>query len=206
MAKIYVGNLSWEAQTADLQEQFEYFGKIVDCIVMTQRDTGRSRGFGLVTFEDVQSAETAVQESDGQEFMGRPMKVKIDGGKPEGGGKGKGKGGGYGGFDDAPPQEKAADGKLFVGNLSWSTTSENLQEHFQGFGSIVDCVVMTEGDSGRSRGFGYVTFADQSSADAAIEGTDGFEFMDRPLRVNAATGKGGKGKGGKGGKGGGGFF
>lgn len=50
--------------------------------------------------------------------------------------------------------------KLFVGGLSWETTHDNLQRFFQRFGEVIDCVVMKNNDSGRSRGFGFVTFAD----------------------------------------------
>ncbi|GAA6017078.1 hypothetical protein JCM10207_001478 [Rhodosporidiobolus poonsookiae] len=58
---------------------------------------------------------------------------------------------------------------FYGGNLSWGTNNDTLRDAFQQFGQIVDCIVMTEPGTGRSRGFGFVTFADQSSADNAIQ-------------------------------------
>ncbi|BGP18020.1 hypothetical protein JCM10213v2_006070 [Rhodosporidiobolus nylandii] len=59
--------------------------------------------------------------------------------------------------------------KIYCGNLSWGTNNDSLREAFSQFGQIVDCIVMTEPGTGRSRGFGFVTFADQSAADNAIQ-------------------------------------
>lgn len=59
-------------------------------------------------------------------------------------------------------------GKLFVGGLSWETTQENLQRYFSRYGEVIDCVVMKNSDTGRSRGFGFVTFADPDNVDRAL--------------------------------------
>ncbi|BGP01674.1 RRM domain-containing protein [Rhodotorula toruloides] len=59
--------------------------------------------------------------------------------------------------------------KIYCGNLSWGTNSDSLRDAFSQFGQVVDCIVMTEPGTGRSRGFGFVTFADQAAADAAIQ-------------------------------------
>jgi len=76
--------------------------------------------------------------------------------------------------------------KLFVGNLSWGTTDEGLRAAFESFGEIIEAKVITERDTGRSRGFGFVTFANDGDADQAMEQMNGAELDGRPLRVNEA--------------------
>lgn len=59
--------------------------------------------------------------------------------------------------------------KLFVGGLSWETTQENLQRFFQRYGEVIDCVVMKNNESGRSRGFGFVTFSDPLNVNIVLQ-------------------------------------
>jgi len=93
-AKVYVGNLSWNTNDDTLREAFSAYGQILDSIVMRDRETGRSRGFGFVTFGTSSEAETAIQGLNEQELDGRRIKVNMANARPSGGGGG---GGGYGG-------------------------------------------------------------------------------------------------------------
>lgn len=77
--------------------------------------------------------------------------------------------------------------KLFIGNLSWGTRDESLREAFEAFGEVVEAKVITERDTGRSRGFGFVTFANDADAEKATEGMNGADLDGRPLRVNEAN-------------------
>ena len=76
--------------------------------------------------------------------------------------------------------------KLFVGNLSWGTSDASLQAAFESFGEVVEAKVITERDTGRSRGFGFVTFAEDGAADEAMEQMNGAELDGREIRVNEA--------------------
>ena len=76
--------------------------------------------------------------------------------------------------------------KLYVGNISWDASDQDLQDHFSQFGTVEEAIIITDRMSGRSKGFGFVTFAEDSAADAAIEGTHGKDWMGRPLTVNEA--------------------
>ncbi|MEM1418803.1 MAG: RNA-binding protein [Myxococcota bacterium] len=97
--------------------------------------------------------------------------------------------------------------KLFVGGLSWNTTDSGLLQAFEVHGEVLEAKVITDRDTGRSRGFGFVTFASAEDADRATEAMDGATLDGRSLRVNEATNKrGGGGGGGRGGRGGGGGF
>jgi RNA recognition motif-containing protein len=72
--KIYVGNLSWDATDADLNELFSQFGSVQSTAVISDRDTGRSRGFAFVEMDDA-DANTAIAELDGHELQGRALRV-----------------------------------------------------------------------------------------------------------------------------------
>lgn len=75
---------------------------------------------------------------------------------------------------------------IYIGNLSFSTTEEDLRNAFSEFGEVVSAKVITHRDSGRSRGFGFVEMSTDNEGKAAIEAMDGQEFMGRNLRVNEA--------------------
>ncbi|MDX2039533.1 MAG: RNA-binding protein [Isosphaeraceae bacterium] len=97
--------------------------------------------------------------------------------------------------------------RLYVGNLPYSATSENLQELFEQFGQVRSAQVLSDRETGRSRGFGFVEMDNDDEADAAIEQLDGNDFDGRRLTVNEAKPRtpGGGGGGGYGGGGGGGY-
>lgn len=101
--------------------------------------------------------------------------------------------------------------KLYVGNLSFSTNESELNELFSQAGEVESARIVTDRDTGRSRGFGFVEFADPAAAEAAIKKFNGYEVSGRPLTVNEARpqvprngGGGGHRGGGGGGRGGGG--
>jgi RNA recognition motif-containing protein len=97
--------------------------------------------------------------------------------------------------------------KLFVGGLSWNTDDHGLNAAFSRFGEVTDAKVITDRETGRSRGFGFVTFANSSDADEAIHQMQGTELDGRTLNVNEAQDRrdgGGGGGGGGGHRGGGG--
>jgi len=101
--------------------------------------------------------------------------------------------------------------RLYVGNLAYSVTSEDLQEMFEQYGQVRSAQVLSDRETGRSRGFGFVEMDNDADAEAAIEALDGNDAGGRRLTVNEAKprtpggGGGGYGGGGRGGYGGGGY-
>ena len=97
--------------------------------------------------------------------------------------------------------------KLYVGNLSYGTTDSDLQKMFEEFGTVESAQVITDRESGRSKGFGFVEMGSQQEAEAAIKALNGKEMDGRALTVNEAKpreDRGGRsGGGGRGGYGGG---
>lgn len=102
MSKLFIGGLAWHTDDSALRAKFEEFGQVEEAIVVKDRDTGRSRGFGFVRFSEEQNADTAAAQMNNVEFDGRTIRVdkaseRGAGGGGGGGGFGGGRGGGYGG-------------------------------------------------------------------------------------------------------------
>jgi len=150
--KLFLGGLDYSTTEDGLRNHFDKYGKLVDVVVMRFPDTKRSRGFGFITYSSAAEADAAFEE--------RPH--TIDTATIE--------------TKRATPREemnKAGGGgstethrKLFIGGLNYSTTDETLNEYFSKFGELVDCVVMKFRDTKRSRGFGFVTYAEIEQVDA----------------------------------------
>ncbi|KAI3706245.1 hypothetical protein L6452_23856 [Arctium lappa] len=77
--------------------------------------------------------------------------------------------------------------KLFIGGLSYQTDEHSLKEAFSGFGDVVEARVITDRESGRSRGFGFVSYTSDESAKEAMTSMDGQELNGRSIRVSLAT-------------------
>ena len=73
--KIYVGNLSFNLQEDNLSGEFEKFGTVSSCKIITDRDSGRSKGFGFVEMSSAQEAQDAISSLDGKDLDGRNLKV-----------------------------------------------------------------------------------------------------------------------------------
>ena len=93
--------------------------------------------------------------------------------------------------------------KLFVGGLSWDTTDDGLRQAFASYGEITEAKVITDRATGRSRGFGFVTFAQDEEAKAAMTKMDGTSLDGKTIKVNEAQEK--SPRPGGGGRPGGGF-
>ncbi len=86
--------------------------------------------------------------------------------------------------------------KLFVGSLAWATDSSGLQAAFERFGAIEEATVISDRETGRSRGFGFVTFTEEGPAQQAISEMNGSDLDGRPIVVNEAKEQAPRGGGG----------
>jgi RNA recognition motif-containing protein len=103
MKNIFVGNLDFAATESSIRSLFEHYGTVERVNLVTDRDTGRSRGFAFVEMTDTAEADRAISALDGADFEGRALKVNEARPKQPGGGGG---GGGRGGFGGAPRQRR----------------------------------------------------------------------------------------------------
>ena len=98
--RLFVGGLAWATTNDSLRSAFEKYGPVSDAVVVKDRETGRSRGFGFVTFEEEHDADEALKNMNDTELEGRTIRVDKAGERPSGGGGGGGfrSGGGGGGY------------------------------------------------------------------------------------------------------------
>lgn len=89
--------------------------------------------------------------------------------------------------------------KLFVGSLDWGVSDRDLEDLFAQYGEVLESKVILDRDTGRSRGFGFVTLAQPDQAEEALRELDGAEFKGRRIRVNEANERAPRGGGGGGG-------
>lgn len=195
--KVYVGNLPWNVDSAALAGLFQRAGNVEMVEVVYDKITGRSRGFGFVTMSSVKEVEAATRQFNGYELEGRQLRVNSgpppsrdespfrgsrDGGRD--GGRGGGGGGGYGGGRNLDNTNK-----VYVGNLAWSVDNLALETLFQEQGNVMEARVVYDRDSGRSKGFGFVTFGSADEVNSAIESLDGASVDGRNIRVTVAEAK-----------------
>ena len=185
-----------------MKEEFSQFGKVLDVFLPAERGTNRPRGFGFVTMEAREGADAAISKMDQVELDGRTIRVNES--RPKGGARPLGPGG-SGGFNASGKPEV----KLYVGNLSFDTQADQVRSIFEQYGQVKDCFMPTDRDSGKVRGFCFVTMP-SNVAEEACQKLNGHELDGRPLRVNEAqpkgaggSSRGGGGFGGDGGYGGG---
>jgi RNA recognition motif-containing protein len=109
--KLFVGGLSWGTDDNGLRTAFEEFGEVIDAKVVTDRETGRSRGFGFVTFASADQAREAIEQMNNAELDGRTLTVNEArdrndrGGERPRGSDRRGGGGGGGGYGDRPRRD-----------------------------------------------------------------------------------------------------
>jgi len=175
-----------------LREAFSEFGSVTDVFLPTDRDTGRQRGFGFVTFASRSDAQFAISKMEGAELDGRTIRVSESKPRGEGPASGSagGRGGGGGGFNSSNRPEV----KLYIGGLSFDSTEESVRSFFEQYGSVTDCFLPTDRDTGKLRGFAFVTMP-SADAETAVRKADGAELDGRNIKVNEAQPKGSSGGG-----------
>ncbi|KAL6559137.1 hypothetical protein OROHE_006506 [Orobanche hederae] len=195
--RLYVGNLPLTMTSAHLSEIFAKAGPVVSVEwdqeeykrkagewenlnnLICDRVTKRSRGFAFVTMGTVEEAKEAIQLFDGAQIGGRTIKVN---------------------FPEVPrPSEREVMSlkirssyqdfldspyTIYAGNLSWGLTSQGLREAFADQRGVISAKVVYDRDSGRSRGYGFITFSSAGEVEFALNSMNGVGVEGRPLRLN----------------------
>ncbi|KAK5149987.1 nuclear localization sequence binding protein [Recurvomyces mirabilis] len=209
---LFVGQLSWNMDEEWLTREFEEFGELTGVRIITDRDSGRSKGFGYIEFKDVESAIAAVEAKNGTELDGRNIRLDFSQPRAERDNnqtpqqKGAARAQQYG---DTPKEPSST---LFVGNVSFEADENMVTEMFSEYGTIKAVRLPTDRDTGALKGFGYVEMSSIDEATAAFEAVQGADLAGRPVRLDYASarpdngGSGGRGgfgdRGGRGGRGG----
>ncbi|KAG6580756.1 hypothetical protein SDJN03_20758, partial [Cucurbita argyrosperma subsp. sororia] len=180
--KLYIGNLPYAMTSSQLTEVFAEAGHVVSVQVIYDKVTDRSRGFAFVTMATLEEAKEAIRMFDGSLIGGRTVRVNFPE-VPRGGEKevmGPKIRSSYNKFVDSPH-------KIYAGNLGWGLTSQSLREAFENQPGILSAKVIYDRESGRSRGFGFVSFETAEDAESALDSMNGVEVEGRPLRLNMAA-------------------
>lgn len=211
-ANLFVGNLSWNIDEEWLTREFEEFGELAGVRIITDRDSGRSKGFGYVEFTTAENGAKALEARNGYELDGRGLRVDFsaprDANAQTPQQKQNDRAAKFGDVKNPPAQT------LFVGNISFEADESTLTEYFQEHGTINSIRLPTDRETGAPKGFGYVEMGSIEEAQAAFEALQGADVAGRPIRLdyaaprdnaNGGGGRGGFGgdRGGRGGRGGG---
>lgn len=194
---VYVGNLAYETSWQDLKDHMRQAGNVDQANVL-QSDEGRSKGCGIVMYQNSRDAVRAINELQNSVLHGRPIFVREDrekggrgGGRGGRGGRGRGRGGRGGRGGGGYYNEESNGTQLFVNNLSYDTEWRELKDHFRQCGDV-ERVEVIVGPDGRKKGFGTVRFYKADDATKAIETLNGVELQGRDLEVRHDNKSGGR--------------
>lgn len=181
VGRLYVGNLPYAMTSTQLSEVFVEAGRVLSVEIVYDRVTDRSRGFAFVTMGSIKEAKEAIRMFDGSLVGGRTVKVNFPE-VPRGGER-----------EVMGPKIRASNQsfvdsphKIYVGNLSWALTSQGLRDAFFDQPGLLSAKVVYDRATGRSRGFGFITFSSAEALESALATMNGAELEGRPLRLNKA--------------------
>ncbi|XP_063769640.1 probable RNA-binding protein 23 isoform X3 [Pseudophryne corroboree] len=173
---VFCMQLAARIRPRDLEDFFSAVGKVRDVRIISDRNSRRSKGIAYVEFVDIQSVPLAIGLT-GQRLLGVPIIVQAS---------------------QAEKNRMAAMAnnlqrgnfgpmRLYVGSLHFNITEDMLKGIFEPFGKIENIQLQREPDTGRSKGYGFITFSDAVCARRALDQLNGFELAGRPMKVGHVT-------------------
>ena len=157
--KVFIGSLSYTTEDAPFRAYFAQFGSILDCVIMKESKTNKSRGFGFVTYDKMTCVDELMKgrphKLDGRELEIKRATPREDSGKPG---------------------AESTTTKLFIGAIKDGLGEEQLRDYFGKYGTIEDCVIMKDKETNKLRGFGFVTFNDYDPVDKIVLEASFFEI------------------------------
>nr|XP_019599710.1 PREDICTED: DAZ-associated protein 1 isoform X2 [Rhinolophus sinicus] len=162
IGKLFVGGLDWSTTQETLRGYFSQYGEVVDCVIMKDKTTNQSRGFGFVKFKDPNCVGTVLASRphtlDGRNIDPKPCTprgMQPERTRPKEGWKG-------------PRSDNSKSNKIFVGGIPHNCGETELREYFKKFGVVTEVVMIYDAEKQRPRGFGFITFEDEQSVDQAV--------------------------------------
>ncbi|KAI0161267.1 hypothetical protein GGR57DRAFT_454150 [Xylariaceae sp. FL1272] len=175
---VFVQQLAARLRTKELKEFFEKVGPVNEAQIVKDRISGRSKGVGYVEFKNEDSVTAALQLT-GQKLVGIPVIVQLTEAE---------KNRQVRNTDGSAQGNSVPFHRLYVGNIHFSITEQDLQNVFEPFGEL-EFVQLQKDDTGRSRGYGFVQFREADQAREALEKMNGFDLAGRPIRVGLGNDK-----------------
>lgn len=177
MRTVFCMQLSQRIRARDLEEFFSSVGKVRDVRLITCNKTKRFKGIAYIEFRDPESVALALGLS-GQRLLGIPISVQHTQAEKN-----------RLANIPPPPPPKVIVGpmRLYVGSLHFNITEDMLRGIFEPFGKIDNIQLIMDSDTGRSKGYGFITFHNADDAKKALEQLNGFELAGRPMKVGNVT-------------------
>ncbi|KAL1302729.1 hypothetical protein AAFC00_003083 [Neodothiora populina] len=176
---VFVQQLAARLRTRDLESFFSKVGPVKEAQIVKDRVSGRSKGVGYVEFKEEESVQKALGLT-GQKLLGIPVIVQLTEAEKNRQARIT---------DGAPTQSNGIPfHRLYVGNIHFSVTEEDLNAVFSPFGEL-EFVQLQKEDAGRSKGYGFVQYVDPTHAKEALKDMNGFEIAGRPIRVGLGSDK-----------------
>ncbi|XP_070814568.1 RNA-binding protein 39-like isoform X2 [Chaetodon trifascialis] len=173
---VFCMQLAARIRPRDLEEFFSAVGKVRDVRMISDRNSRRSKGIAYIEFVEANSVPLAIGLT-GQRLLGVPIIVQASQAEKNRAAAA------------ANNLQKGTSGpmRLYVGSLHFNITEEMLRGIFEPFGRIESIQLMMDSETGRSKGYGFITFADAECAKKALEQLNGFELAGRPMKVGHVT-------------------
>ncbi|XP_004304654.1 PREDICTED: nuclear pore membrane glycoprotein 210-like [Fragaria vesca subsp. vesca] len=167
--KIFIGGLARETTTAQFVKHFGNYGEIIDSVIMKDRKTGQPRGFGFVTYADPSVVDTVIEET--HVINGKQVEIKRT--IPRG----------------AMGSKDFKTKKIFVGGIPTTVNEDEFSDFFSQFGEVKEHQIMRDHSTGRSRGFGFVTFETEQAVDNLLDKGNKLEFAGAQVEIKKAEPK-----------------
>ncbi|KAM9859199.1 RNA-binding protein 39-like isoform 5-T5 [Aulostomus maculatus] len=173
---VFCMQLAARIRPRDLEDFFSAVGKVRDVRMISDRNSRRSKGIAYIEFVEASSVPLAIGLT-GQRLLGVPIIVQASQAEKNRAAAA------------ANNLQKGSCGpmRLYVGSLHFNITEEMLRGIFEPFGRIESIQLMMDSETGRSKGYGFITFADAECAKKALEQLNGFELAGRPMKVGHVT-------------------
>nr|XP_046166035.1 RNA-binding protein 39-like isoform X2 [Oncorhynchus gorbuscha] len=173
---VFCMQLAARIRPRDLEEFFSAVGKVRDVRMISDRNSRRSKGIAYIEFVEANSVPLAIGLS-GQRLLGVPIIVQASQAEKNRAAA----------MANNLQKGNAGPMRLYVGSLHFNITEEMLRGIFEPFGRIESIQLMMDSETGRSKGYGFITFSDAECAKKALEQLNGFELAGRPMKVGHVT-------------------